>query len=632
MCGICGCFRFDDKPVDPEALGRATHALFHRGPDHQSALTPSALPSLGLGATRLAILDPSPVGHQPFRADEDRYLLVFNGEVYNFRELRRELESSGIVFRTDTDTEVVLRACAKWGTNALAKFNGMWGLCFFDCAERKGFLARDRFGIKPLLYHKSDTALAFSSELRSLAHLVDREPERCPDAIVELLLFGYIAPPRTIREDCRRLPPGHFLEFGAGGAKDPQSFYDLAGAVRARAESLPPEPDFRPLIRDALTRSVMRRRVSDVPIGAFLSGGLDSSIITLHLSEVIGAPINTFSVGYADHKTFDESPYARMVARDRGTNHHELMLARADVVRALPEVLAHLGEPFGDSSIVPTALVSKLAREHVTVALSGDGGDELFAGYWRYMAHGTLAAYERIPRVLRSGVIEPLMGKLGASKGSRLGNRARQFQKLLRARGLSPMHRHLMWSRILPPGRESLIEDPSLVTAALERASQRAADFAKAAIEDDPLARILACDVQNQLPGDMLHKVDLASMMHSLEVRVPFLDHELVELALAIPAKQKLVAGKGKHILTETYRGHLPPDILDRSKQGFEVPIGELLRTDLRDYYESAVTPSALQSAGPLSPTAARALFQDHLATQSDNSDVLFALLSLCPR
>ncbi|MDO8629281.1 MAG: asparagine synthase (glutamine-hydrolyzing) [Phycisphaerales bacterium] len=634
MCGICGVVRFDDRPADGESVERACSLLRHRGPDHTGVWTSDGRGSghgervgAALGATRLAVLDPRSDADQPFHRG-DRFHLVYNGELYNFRDLRRELKAVGESFVTDGDTEVVLAACARWGGDALQRFDGMWAIAFYDATERRGFLARDPFGIKPLLYATGAGQLAFASELRALACLGPWDRGIDPSALVQHLSFGYIAHPATIHRGARRLPPGHFLPFGPSGPGEPQRYYE----PRSAADPDTPRDYTQSCsaIRRRIADAVVRQRVSDVPIGAFLSGGLDSSIIVLHLAEATGRPIRTFSVGYADQQAYDERRFARLVASRFGTQHEEVVLTERDVLDAIPRILDHLGEPVGDSSIIPTALLAQVARRYVTVALSGDGGDELFGGYWRYLAHASLASYRRIPGLLRTRLIEPLLASMSASRSSSFGNRVRQFRKLLRAGGDDALARHVAWSRILAPEAEALFCDDELVSACERATVDLARRLTADGRSDDPLHRVLTFDLQHQLPADMLAKVDFASMMHSLEVRVPLLDRAVVEAATAMPSCYKIDRGLRKRILTDAYRGRLPDEVLDRPKQGFEVPIGEFLRGPLRELFHDTVTRDAVESFGLLSYPAVEFIFDDHLQRRADHADLLWALLSLC--
>ncbi len=559
---------------------------------------------------------------------DGRFHIVHNGEIYNFRELRRELSSLGHAFRTDTDTEVILSACAHWGTEALARFNGMWAIAFFDALTCEGFLSRDRFGVKPLVYTCNHASLCFASELDALPPLGEFDDSIDGEAVAQHLQFGYVAHPRTIYRSARKLAPGCLLRFNAHGATPPQRWYQLPATPalnrsKAYAETCTD-------LRRALADSVMLRRVSDVPIGAFLSGGLDSSIVVAHLSAALGRPVQTFSVGYADHKSYDETHYARIVAARFGAQHHECILTQRDVLEAVPRILDHLPEPVGDSSIVPTSLVSRFAREHVTVALSGDGGDELFGGYWRYLGHDLVQAYQSIPRFVRRYLMEPILAGLATGRSSSLADRARQFRKLQRATTSDPLLRHLAWSRILAPEAVGLFRDPDTHARADAETAELARTLTAAMNGADPLNRILAFDLQHQLPADMLQKVDLAGMMHSLEIRVPFLDFRVVAQALAMPSSFKIHRGLRKRILVDAYRGLLPDEILDRPKKGFEVPFGEYLCGPLRPMFEDVVTREAIDSFGLLSYPVVETTLADHLARRADHADVLWALLSLC--
>lgn len=558
---------------------------------------------------------------------EGRFTLVFNGEVYNFRDIRHELANSGEHFQSESDSEVILAACAKWGPEALRRFNGMWALCFYDAREKRGFLARDRFGIKPLLFAATPSRLAFASEMDALLtvasvhHTIDRW------SLLHHLVFGYIAHPATIYSAVRRLPPGHHLPFGPAGPAEPVRFYD---PVQARRTSTIDYQEARGELRTRIAHAVTARLVSDVPLGAFLSGGLDSSIVVKHAAEATTGRLATFCVGYEGHRNYDERQYARIVARHYDTDHHEIIITQRDALSAVPQVLDHLGEPFGDSSIIPTSLVSKFAAPNLKVALSGDAGDELFAGYWRYSAQAALDGYLRLPAFIRNKLFEPLSRRLMVSKASAVGDRLRQFRKLWRAQGQDTMLRHVAWSRILAPEAEDLIlhsEDFARSVAGFESSARRLVGEMPA---DDSVNRILALDLQYQLPGDMLHKVDLASMMHSLEVRVPLLDFRVVEFALGLPSRYKLDRGQRKRILVDAYRGHLPDQILDRTKQGFAIPVGEFLRTSLRDMFYSVVTRRCVESLGIISYPAVERVFEQHRTRRAEHADLLFALLSLC--
>lgn len=631
MCGICGAVAFDGQPIAQDAVARACAALVHRGPDHTGTwFDDAASISVGLGATRLAILDPLPAGNQPMHSADGRYHLVFNGEIYNFHEIRRDLVSLGRKFVTHTDTEVVLTACMEWGQSAFERFNGMWALAFYDSDRRCGFLSRDRFGIKPLIYAHTGRRLFFASEIRALLELgeFDRSIDR--ESLTEHLTFGYITHPRTVYQGAKRLPPACLLRFNEHGASAPEVYYDVA---TASTNAAPREyGDVCGDVRGRLADAVARRRIADVPIGAFLSGGLDSSIVVSHLAESTGRPVQTFAVGYEGHASYDERRFARSVAARFGTAHREVVITERDALAMIPRVLDHLGEPVGDSSTIPTALLSEFVSRHVTVALSGDGGDELFGGYWRYLGHDAFAMYQSIPRLIRRFVAEPMLGLLGASRANAIGNRIRQFQKLLRGGGAGDVIAdHLSWSRILSGTALGVFDEPDTVEGLIRGVAEEARAMTTDVPPSDPLNRVLSFDLQHQLPADMLQKVDLASMMFSLEVRVPFLDPGLVACAQGLPSHLKIDRGRRKQVLVDAYRGRLPDAILDRSKRGFEVPIGEFLRRgEVAEMFRDTVTREAVDSLGGLNFDGVEAVYRAHLSHREDHADALFALLSLC--
>jgi asparagine synthase (glutamine-hydrolysing) len=635
MCGICGSVWFGPGPGNLDAVRHACTLLRHRGPDDVGAelIGGAQPPTVVLGAVRLAILDPTPAGHQPMQGAAGG-CLVYNGEVYNFRELRGELEGLGHRFRTDTDTEVVLAACAEWGSEALRRLNGMFALAYYDARGKWGFLARDHVGIKPLFYADTPEGLHFASELDALTVLGEWDRTVNPEAIVQHVQFGYIAHPATIYRGAHRLSPGTYLPFRSARAEAPLSYHVESAGLSGGAP--PAYGDARRMLHRALGHAVTRQRVSDRPIGAFLSGGLDSSIIVAHLSAVTPGAVKTFSVGYRGARRFDETRYAREVARRFGTEHHEVVLDDRDVLGAIPRVLDHLGEPVGDSSIIPTSLIAAFAARHVTVCLSGDGGDELFGGYWRYTAHEAFHAYRRLPGLIRK-LMEGIVRRAGASKSNALTNRLRQLAKLLRTDSSDPLVRHVAWSRILSPRAAVVFRDPETVhhcdAHTVDRARDLLADLAALKGTDggaDGLNRILAFDVAHSLPADMLQKVDLAGMMHSLEVRVPFLDEQIVRTVLPWPGKWKIDRGLRKRILVDTYRGVLPDSVLDRGKMGFEVPFGEYLRGPLKPLFLDVVTPANLEPFAVIDPAGVERVFADHLARRGEHGDVLFALLSLC--
>jgi len=640
MCGIAGVIDLRGRPVATEMLLAARNALSHRGPDdrglwqHETGGFAAAL-----AHTRLAVLDLSPAGHQPFGDPAGRYRIVFNGEIYNFRGLQKEL-SGGYAFKTRCDTETLLAAMMQWGPEGLVRLNGMWAFAFVDAEARRGFVARDRFGVKPLYYAVERDAgglavrLVFASEMRGLLPLLSGGPRTPPirrEALGLYLSLGFIPHPLTIFEGVYKLPPGHVLEFDAGGIRPPRRYYRVA----PRPGGIPDYVEAQAELRRRIAAAVDVRRIADVPLGAFLSGGLDSAVVVAELARAGGAAagrVKTFSIGYADQPAYDETRYARLVAERFGTEHHEFKLTFDDVLAAIPSLTEHVAEPFADSSLIPTSLISRYTRQHVTVALSGDGGDELFGGYWRYLGHEYLRRYRRLPQVLRRWVIEPLLSAAPSAKSSRRLNRIRQARKLLRGDHADPFERHAAWSRLAERETHDALcpRAGNVDVAALLREARQ--DIAPDVHTDDDLTPLMLADLGFSLPADMLAKVDTASMLYALEVRVPMLDPAVVEYAVSLPIEYKIDPSRRdgqKRILRDAYRDVLPIEVFSRRKMGFEVPIGEFLRGPLREAYRDTVRADTLEALG-IDPSTAETLWQDHQARRHERADILYALFCLC--
>jgi asparagine synthase (glutamine-hydrolysing) len=627
MCGIAGIIDFRGRPVDPGDLQRFCHALGHRGPDDTGTWIQHIDGfSVGLAHTRLAVIDPHPEAAQPMADPQNRCAVTYNGELYNYRSLQKELSATP---RTQSDTEIALLACMEWGPRALEKFDAMWAMGFVDTEKRTGHLSRDPFGIKPLYYAYFDNRLIFASELPALAGYPHLQKEIDSEALAIYLNLGYIPHPKTIYRHIYKLPPGHLLRFDQDGPAEPEPYFQLPG---------PPEspPDYVEAcgeLRRRILQAVDRQTVADVPLGAFLSGGVDSAIITAALVNT-GHKVKTFSIGYRHHPRYDETRYARLAADYLGTEHHVFPLEFDQILDTIEPCLAHLGEPFADSSLLPTALVSQQTRRHVTVALSGDGGDELFGGYWRYFGHHYLDRYRRLPALLRRGLIEPLLQRLPSARSTPLLDRLRQARKLLRGNYADPMDRHLAWVRHLDDRLAAELIGPQQAHAAAAYIRERYINAAGQFLSDRRrrpagLEAILLADLAIGLPADMLWKVDTASMMHSLEVRVPFLSPDVANFAANLPTDYKIRGGTGKHVLRDAFAEDLPPEILQRRKMGFEVPVGEFLRNELKTIYQDTVTGDLLNTLG-LAPAIADRLFNEHQTRRHDHADLLWALFVLC--
>ncbi|MDC8753431.1 amidotransferase 1, exosortase A system-associated [Erythrobacter sp. sf7] len=620
MCGIAGIFHAETpKPVDPARVERMCDALVHRGPDGAGVWTDHGV---GLGHRRLSIIDlaGSP---QPMHSADGRAVIVFNGEIYNFRELRRELEQAGFSFRTSGDTEVILAAWQRWGPDCLARLDGMFAFALFDRDKRQLFLARDRFGVKPLfLAHLSDGSIAFASELKGLlAHPLLRRRVN-PQAIESYMTWGYVPDTHAILAGVEKLPAGHFLLLEQGRATgQPQRWWDIDFTQRERGN----EADLSAQLVHLMREGVRSRMVADVPLGAFLSGGVDSSGVVALMSEASPQPVQTCSIGF-DVAAYDETSYARQVAQKFGADHQERIVATDDFA-AIDSLAAMFDEPFADASALPTWRVCQLARERVTVALSGDGADEAFGGYRRQVFHHH---EERARAVLPASLRAPLFGALGQAwpKADWAPRPLRAKATLLAlaesgeegyARGLSVT---------LPDARQALYSDAFNASLAGFRGEDELIALMQAAPGRSGLDRAQYADLKFWMPGDILTKVDRTSMAVSLEAREPLLDHRLVEFAARLPERMRVRGSTGKYLLKKSLERYLPDNVLYRSKQGFVTPIAEWLRGPLAGAARGIAT-GGLAQTGFFDPKAISALAEAHIAARADHSRTLWQLLML---
>ena len=621
MCGIAGIIHAETvKPVDPARVARMCDALVHRGPDGAGVW---AGPGIGLGHRRLSIIDlaGSP---QPMMAADGQAVIIFNGEIYNFRKLRRELESDGFTFQTNGDTEVILAAWMRWGVSCLDRLDGMFAFVIYDIAKRQVFMARDRLGVKPLFYtHLSDGSIAFASELKGLlAHPLLRR-RISAQAVDAFLTWGYVPDSHSILEGVHKLPAGHFWLIDQGRSLgSPQRWWDVDFSNRTAASEADLSAELLHLLREA----VHSRMVADVPLGAFLSGGVDSSSVVALMSEASAAPVQTCSIGF-DVADADETSYARKIASQFATDHHERIVGRDDV--AAIDALAHMfDEPFADASALPTWRVCQLARERVTVALSGDGADEAFAGYRRQVFHHH---EERVRGMLPQGLRGPVFGGLG-----RLYPKADWAPRPLRAKatllalGDSGEEGYARGLGAMPTDARSALYSDAFTR---QLGGFRGEDELVAMMRDAParsgLDRAQYADLKFWLPGDILTKVDRTSMAVSLEAREPLLDHRLIEFAARLPEKLRVQGSTGKYLLKKTMERKLPNDILYRPKQGFVTPIAQWLRGPLADDARKIANSSILAQTGFFRPDILRGLAEDHIAGRRDNSRSLWQLLML---
>lgn len=592
-------------------------AIRHRGPDDEGV----ARRGRGtLGACRLAIIDLAG-GHQPMANETGEVIAVQNGEIYNFEGLRDELRALGHTFRTRSDTEVLPHAYEEWGADLPSHLRGMFAIAIWDSRADTLLLARDRFGKKPLFYGQLADRFVFGSEIAALLTVPGISRELDAEAIDDYLSFGYVPAPRSAFAAIRKVPPGHTLVLDRYGLAvrrywQPAFVPKLTLSIGEAIEQ----------VRERIDDAVKVRLVSDVPIGAFLSGGVDSSVVVAHMAHHSERPVKTFSIGFSD-QSFDELAYARIVARAFGTDHHELVV-EADQTDVLPKLVRHLGEPFADSSIIPTYHVARITREHVTVALNGDGGDELFAGYDRYRAAAIARlTTDRLPGAMVHGLSWfasnlPLPASL-----PRAIHRARRFAVAL---GATPEERHLQWTGYFTGALRDRVLGERLRANDRQRAHQRLAEAADLTGATDSAEHYMASDLLTYLPDDLLVKVDIASMACSLEARSPLLDHHLAELVLRLPAAYKLSPTTSKILLRRAMRGIVPDVILDRRrKMGFSAPIGSWLRGPLRGLFLDAMTSSLSVTRGFVAPGATEALFSEHTSGRADRTTQLWSLLML---
>jgi len=616
MCGICGLFDLN-RAVDMDLLTEMGGSLRHRGPDDGDFHTDSAI---GLGHRRLSIIDLD-AGRQPIFNEDGTLAIVFNGEIYNFNELRGELQASGHVFRTRSDTEVIVHLYEEHGYGCLNRLEGMFAFAIWDCRKKELFLARDRFGIKPLVYYYDGGRFVFSSEIKSILRDSRIPREFNYTAFDDYLTFNYIPAPATIYKNIMKLEPGHFLTVKARDGNmclGKKRYYDVADIT---CDTGIPLEEAKERLRSALEESVRNHMISDVPIGAFLSGGIDSSIIVGLMSRFLDRPVETFSIGFDGHDLFDETGYARQVSKFNNTEHHEIKLDHNDMLDAIPEVLDNLDEPFSDWSIFPTYLVSRETGRHVKVALSGDGADEVFGGYRKHLGEYLAKYYMKVPKHLRQNAIEPLLNLLPDSHDSLPLEYLRRAKRFVSGISDSQAERHFKWMEIFTADSKKELLSPHHYRNGhdpMDAITELCGRY-----DGDPLNRILYTDLMFCLPYDMLAKVDSMSMLNSLEVRVPYLDRNLVELAFSLKGNMKLNGLRRKFILVETFKDILPPGLHKRPKQGFDIPIGDWFKKDLRDLFFSVVNEKSAEGNGLFNFNSIKRIYDSHCSNTRDHSKEL---------
>ncbi len=618
MCGIAGLIDWkglDRATVEPR-LDRALARLKLRGPDSAGRYVDEVA---AFANTRLAIQDLSGAAALPMA--RHGLVIAYNGEIYNFPALRAQLLARGHRFESAGDTEVLLAGWKEWGEALLPMLDGMFAFALFDPISHQVFLARDRFGKKPLLYRSTNSGLVFGSDLIALEAMLGERRPLDPEALALYLTLGWVPEPYSIALDVHKLPPGHLARFSATGM-DMRRWYDLA------APRSPRYSDEGRAARDLVHHfdaAVAARLIADVPLGVFLSGGIDSALIAASMVRQSGK-VRSFTVGFAGAAAYyEERPAAARIARHLGTDHQAIEVAPKDALAALDPMFEGLDEPFADSSALPTFILSREVRRHVTVALSGDGGDEVFGGYRKYQGELMAARYQNLPRCLRTGVIEPLARLLPENKNVRLFDRTRRLRRFIAEAGKDEIGRQAGWLRMLSDEALQQLSAKALPPPPLNAMiATRRADAGQA----DPINRMLHADLFFSLPSDMLVKVDRMSMANSLEVRSPFLDHRVVECAAAMSGDFKLVSGEGKRILRRAFADRLPAEAFALPKKGFELPIASWLTGELNDLCRRAIDPARLKRQGLFRPDLPLAWHKALKTGRRDTSAQLWTLIA----
>lgn len=618
MCGICGKVYFNQEcAVTERELLQMSRVLAHRGPDGEGIWRDGPV---GLAHRRLAIIDLRAVAGQPMCNEDGSIWITFNGEIYNFKELREELTQRGHVFQTNSDTEVIVHAYEEYGRNCLEKLRGMFAFGIWDGRSRTLFLARDRLGKKPLFYYVGRDRFLFGSEIKALLTDPDVPAQPDPVALDHFLALHYIPSPLTAFEGIRKLPPAHWLEVRDGHVQ-----LDRYWKLRYTPKRTITLPDAIAELRWRLQEAVHLRLMSDVPLGVFLSGGIDSSAVVACMAQEMAQPVQTFAVGF-EEASFDERPFAYVVAAHYGTQHTEL-LVKAPVADILPRLIWHYDEPFGDASAVPSYAIANLTRQHVTVVLNGDGGDENFAGYDRYITDRRARYGDMVPLWVRQQLASALQR---FPESWRRHQPLRKLARVTAAMAKIPERRYMLW------GRDSALDDRrTLYTEAFRSVVEQSdpeglfAEIFSQSDAEDCTDAVLDADVNLYLADDLLVKMDRATMAHSLEARSPFLDHIFMEFSASLPAALKLSGKQKKRILKAALRGMLPDIILDRPKMGFSVPLARWFRRDLREMAHDILLSPRARQRGYFEPNAISTMLAEHGRGQNDYAEDLWDLLVL---
>jgi len=620
MCGIYGFVQLDrSKRADPAPLEAMGKSLVHRGPDDFGHMNDQYV---AFGHRRLSIIDLSEHGRQPMSNEDGSVWVTFNGEIYNFQDHVDWLIGRGHRFRSHSDTEVILHLYEEFGIDCLDKLNGMFAFALWDKKKGEVFMARDRAGIKPLQYAVTGGQVVFASEIKALLKHPAVSKRIDPFAINEYLSFESVPGPRTIFSEIKKLLPGNYLKIVGGQVINERYWRPPYPAREARRS----EEDYAEEFHGILRRVVKRHLISDVPLGVFLSGGVDSSSVAALMREITPGNIKSFNIAFQE-KSFDESSYSRMVAKHLGTEHYTEVLDERKALELVPRIMDYLDEPFGDASFIPTFLLSRFTRQHVTVTLSGDGPDELFSGYPTYLAHRAARVLGKFPKALLRSV-NGLLGMIPPSdKNLTFGY---QLQKMLS--GLiepSPVKRNYVWLGSFPSSEKPGLLAPGIMdqVSGVDEYGEAEEYFASCQA-DDLLEKILYCDQRFYMQDDILTKVDRASMAHSLEARVPFLDREVLEFAARLPIGLKLKGRTTKYILKKTMKDRLPKAVLARPKKGFGIPVAQWFKNELKPLLMDQFEESKLRREGIFRPEYVQTLLREHFENKKDNRKQLYTLLA----
>lgn len=617
MCGIFGFTTEKTPGFDRrDILEKMCDSIRYRGPDDEGYYIDD---NISLGMCRLSIIDPD-TGKQPIFNEDRSVLVICNGEIYNFREIRDEMEKKGHKFRTSTDVEVITHLYEEYGEDFIQKLDGMFGLALWDINRKKLILARDRMGIKPLFYYEKEGVFAYGSEIRAIMKIPGIDDLMDTTAIYDYFSYNYIPAPLSVFRCIKKLIPGHYIVY-ENGRTSIKKYWSLDPDFINSGRS---ENEWAELIYSRLKEAVRSHLVSDVPLGVLLSGGIDSTAITAIMTRM-NVPVRTFSIGF-EEKSFNELEYARFAAKYYGCEHHE-EIARPDAVSLITEIAGHFDEPFADSSALPVYLVSRLAKKNVKVVLSGEGSDEIFAGYMTYDADMLAEKYQKIPGFVRNKILPGIVNLLPVSTGKvSFDYKARRF---IQGANEDLITRHYLWKVIFDGDEKRKLILPDVYENSYPRNSIDVFKefYNRGNPSLDPLNHILYADTGVYLSDDLLVKVDRMSMAHSIESRVPFLDHHLVEIAFSIPSNLKLKGRIKKYILKKALKGIVPDRILNRKKAGFSIPAGKWLKGELKEFAGEILSIGNIKKTGILNPDYVRKIWNDHQEGKSENSRQIWGLM-----